>query len=183
MTTPQAVHFVEVADSITPTDMPAHQYAVLAYVDGHWPTVEGCRERFPHARIITVATSPRHDAMVLDVEQGDATIPQAVAWVKSHLDDHRVRPCVYVELSKADELCRELAHAGVKRVSFRLWTAHWSGQAHICDVNHCGLIEKAAGATQYAGASEHRHYDLSRSTSAWIDALARDAAIVHSQLI
>lgn len=168
MTTTHSPHFVHVADAVEPTEGINLFPYMLGYVDGHWPSAEAMRERFPDAQVVTCATRSSSRAAVLDVEAGDADELDAVRWLTRMRAFGMPRPCLYVQLSSVPSLVDVLATHGQPRASYRLWTAHWTGRAHLCSHELCGAPLVAAGATQYAGAAQGHPWDTSLSTDGWM---------------
>jgi len=147
-------------DAIDLNQIPVGPAAVGAYVNGLWPTAETAPARFPHARILTIAVSPDHDAEALDVETGDAKPHDAPAWYERQKPRVQ-RPCLYasVDLMQA-EVIPVLQAAGIPRADVRLWTAHYAGK-HICGPLTCGEISTDADGTQWTDQAFGRDLDQS----------------------
>jgi len=174
-------HFVQVPDAVNADQIsPSYEYA-LAYIDGHWPTYDALRRRLPHCKLLTVATTPHDHAAILDVEAGDATELDAVGWVRDSHNRLMRHPTLYTSVANANSLVRLLAAAGLERPSYRLWTAHWTGEPHLCGYR-CGLEGRAAGATQFSPATKGRTYDLSWSSRGFLDAVHRDSIAVSTDV-
>jgi len=157
-------------DAVDAANIPAGAQAMAGYVDGAYRSLGPMRVRLPEALWLSIATSPSSDAMVLDVEQGDAGPTSAVQWVVGQLRQGVRRPCLYVGLSNVPGLLAALAHSGIQRQQVRLWTAHWTGIAHICGPE-CGISESnRPGATQYESLSR-RGVDTNLTTLEWFDAV------------
>ena len=170
MTPHHTPRMVDVVDSITLADLPPHPRAVLAYVDGAWANYRQAVELFPDALVVSCATNPRSDAMVLDVEPGDATFADAWHWLARQHARGRDRPCLYVGLARANDLYASLRRVGVRRSQYRLWSAHWTGVRHLCGPE-CGLVGEQAGATQWSGGVPRAHWDTSWASRGWLEAL------------
>jgi hypothetical protein len=54
-----------------------------------------------------------------------------------------------------------LSSAGIPRASVRLWTAHYSGQAHICGPRTCEALSIPADGTQWTSSAMGRVLDQS----------------------
>lgn len=67
-------------DSVTVADDPAGATMLAGYADGHYANMPELARRFPHARLVSIATDPQTDALALDCENGDATPAQCPTW-------------------------------------------------------------------------------------------------------
>ncbi len=158
---PTKPHKITMYDSITVVTVPLHAEAVAGYVDGKWPTYKGLVKSFPLAHHLSIAVFASDDADCLDIENGDATPDQAPAWVKRQHLRGVTRPVVYASLSAMGGLLVHLQAAGVPRATVRVWTAHYTYQAHICDRN-CGYgLGTTADATQWTDKAFGRNLDES----------------------
>lgn len=148
-------------DDVTISSLPAEPGAAYAgYVDGRYANIENIKAHFPHAKTLSIAVASHTDAECLDVESGDATNADASAWVKRQHARGLARPVLYTSISNAASLLFTLANAGIERQSVRLWTAHYTGRAHICD-RTCGYSAVKADATQWTDHSHNRSLDES----------------------
>jgi hypothetical protein len=148
-------------DSVTLAEIPVGAVAVAGYVNGHWPTFSELTKSWPHARRLSIAVSADTDAHCLDVEQGDATVAEAAAWVRRQLARGVKRPVVYCSVSTARELIHALGVAGIARRQIRLWTAHYTNHPHRCSAA-CGFgMPTNADATQWTSNSQGRNLDES----------------------
>jgi hypothetical protein len=149
-------------DSTTATDIPPDADMVMGYVDGAWPNWFEVRQLFSHLsphHTPTVATSPLHDADILDVEPGNFQIngsdgfslSEVSKWVNRQrkIKPHQA-PVVYVSLAFVDVVKESLRKDGV---DFPQWfIADWTGIPHLV----LGSV-----ATQYADPSTSGgHYDV-----------------------
>lgn len=142
--------------------IPVDAHAVAGYVAGHWPTFPHLAERFPHARRVSIAVASTQDADCLDVEPLDSTPALAPGWVLRQHSRGVKRPIVYCSLATVSELTAQLSAAGIKRPAYRLWTAHYTGHAHVCGPA-CGFgMATVADATQWTSSSQGRDLDESR---------------------
>jgi len=158
-----------VYDSIEVADIPAHARNVAGYVDGAWPTSAELRRRFPQARVLTIATSPRNVAQFLDVEAGDGTLADVVPWLERALAAGVKRPGIYASLAAWPELLRVCRAAGWPRPRIKVWIAHWNDRQHVCSPS-CGFgLQTNAGATQFSGPAAGRHYDVSVATPLFLN--------------
>ena len=140
-------------DAIDITQIPVGPAAVGAYVDGRWPTAAAAAARFPHARILTIAASPEHDAEALDIEIGDATPADAPAWHERQRKRGVQRPCLYASAGVMQTgVIPALQAAGIPRAEVRLWSAHYAGR-HICGPSTCGELSIDADGTQWTSSA------------------------------
>ena len=139
-------------DSVTPGAIPAHAPAVAGYVGGKWPTYAELVKRFPRAELLSIAVSSSEDAECLDVENGDASVQEAPAWVDRQRQRGVERPAVYIEASKLAQLIQALEGRGIPRTAYRLIVADWTGAPHIYP---------GSDATQWTNAALGRNLDES----------------------
>lgn len=148
-------------DSVTVPAIPADAIAVAGYVNGSWPTFPQLVRSHPHALRLSIAVSAHADADCLDVEQGDAIVAQAPAWVHRQLARGAHRPVLYTSVANARALLEVLAAAGIRRRHIRLWTAHYTDRPHRCGPA-CGFgLATTADATQYTCTALGRNLDAS----------------------
>jgi peptidoglycan hydrolase-like protein with peptidoglycan-binding domain len=112
--------------------IPSNATAVAGYVNGLYANLTALRARFPHAHILDIAVTASHDATCLDIETGDATNAQAVGWTKRQHARGLKYPILYTSAGNAQALINTLAANGIARSTYRLWSAHYTGRAHIC---------------------------------------------------
>lgn len=160
---PSPIATTSMFDSVDISQIPADALAIAGYVNGHWANFNQMVLKFPKAYHVSIdVNGSRKDAMCLDVEAGDATIPTAVLWVKSKLAAGAKRPIIYTSVSNAPALLRALAQAGVVRSQIRLWTAHYTFHEHLC-TSACGFgFSGQADATQWHDRYLGRNLDVSR---------------------
>ena len=148
-------------DSVDPTQIPANAQAVAGYVNGKWPTYPVIVKKFPRAFHLSIAVTAAFNADVLDVEQGDATIEEAPAWVKRQHGRGVKKPVVYTSVSEAARLMETMTRAGIPRAQYALWTAHYTKKPHRCS-KACGFgMLGVADATQYDDRALGRDLDAS----------------------
>ena len=146
-------------DDVNVALIPKWAKAVAGYVGGNWPTFVKLHGLFPHAKLLSIAIAADEDADALDIEKGDATIDQAAVWYARQKKRGVKRPALYIQLSEAQALVNTLAHAGIKRSSYRLITAHYSYRRHFCSAK-CGLgFTGRADATQWTDKALGRSLD------------------------
>lgn len=148
-------------DAIDLGQIPAGPQSVAGYVDGAWPTAPALAVRFPHAKLLTIATSPEHDAEALDIEAGDATPSDAPGWHQRQKARGIARPCLYASVSVMQaQLIPVLQKAGIPRGEVRLWSAHYAG-THICGPSTCSELSIDADGTQHTDRAFGRDLDQS----------------------
>ncbi len=132
-------------DSTNPGNIPAGYPAVLGYCDGRWPTAPVQLPRlFPGARIVglTVLAGQALGPDGVDVEPGNCNAVSAADWVRRKLDaDPGSRPVVYADLESPGYgmpwCIAALLKLGITRDRYRILTAHYTGEAHICSPQTC----------------------------------------------
>lgn len=150
---------VTMYDSVDVGTVPANPQAVAGYTSGNWPTYNALVAKFPQAHHLSIAVSASHDADCLDVEPGDATVAEAPAWVRRQHARGLKLPVLYTSLSNVNALLAALAGAGIKRSEVLIWSAHYSGIAHICGPSEG--MNGEADATQYWDKALARNLDVS----------------------
>ena len=140
-------------DSVDPTKIPKDAEIVAGYVNGHWPTYNRLPGLFPNAQLVSIAVTADADAMVLDVEAGDATPDQAPAWITRQ----RARggdPTIYCSRASMWPAVKSAcALAGV--VPPHYWIADYTDHEHLLP----GSV-----ATQWTDAGP---YDISVTDGTW----------------
>lgn len=160
-------------DAVNADAVPQAADAVAGYVDGRFRSLPALRRRNPGALWLSICVGVASQAMVLDVEAGDATPDAAVEWIKEMHGRGVQRPCIYCSLATVPALEAVLRAHQLARNSIRLWTAHWTGKAHICS-NACGVtMLEGPGATQFLN-DEHHGYDVSLTSREWFKAVRHD---------
>lgn len=124
-------------DDVTVGLIPAGAQAVAGYVDGRYANLTALRKAHPNAKVLEVCVSASHDpdlhaSAALDVENGDATNAQAPAWVQRQLSRGLYKPTVYTSVSNVSALIGTLTANGVPRDKYRVWSAHYTYNPHVC---------------------------------------------------
>ena len=149
-------------DSVDLGQIPADAQFLAAYVDGRFANVAEARDRFPHARILSIAVNAAHDADCLDIETGDATPAQAAAWFLRQKARGITRPCLYASAFVMDtEVIPALKAAGIGAGEIRLWSAHYNNTPHICGPSTCRELGVTADGTQWTDKAMGRNLDQS----------------------
>jgi len=101
-------------DSIYAAKLPSGGDLYAGYVGGGWPTfADGeLAARFPGVPLVSIAVASYFDAMVLDVERGDATPDLAPSWAQRQRARGQT-PTVYCTTSVLPTVRAAFAHAGV----------------------------------------------------------------------
>lgn len=168
MTTYQMLDDVNLA--VEASAVTASTRAVAGYVNGkyaNWPALVAKYSKTSLFLLsIDVQGNPSIGAQCLDVESGDATIAQAAGWVKTTAaagkaaKDYRYYPKLYVQESNLPALVAALSAAGIPRSAYLLWSAHYTGEAHICGPATCGCSIQA-DATQWTNSYNGASVDAS----------------------
>lgn len=149
-----SVEYITMFDDINPGTMPSgSNYAYACYIDGLWPYFHELAARFPKAaekgRLLDVAVFASDNATCLDIERGDATIEQAPEWFERQVLRGVYRPVLYTSASNMKALELAMARRHIPRSAYRLWSAHYTGKAHICGPKTCGYGMSLADGTQW----------------------------------
>lgn len=149
-------------DDVVVPLIPYH-VAAAGYVDGEYPTFRTLVERGKNHPLLSVAVFAASVAMCLDIENGDASIPQAAEWFHRMRRAGIERPCFYISVDNAPPLIQELIHNHeIPRKDYRLWTAHYTYQPHLCSPHSCGALRSTtADATQWTSHSSGESLDRS----------------------
>jgi hypothetical protein len=146
-------------------NFPTGGEAYAAYVDGHvgsQPNYDYIVKTFPTAKHLGITVFPGVSADTLDIEPGAAVPTDVPAWYSQQRDRGEKRPCLY---SSVDEMAvfvlPLIESAGIARPSARLWSAHYTGSAHICGPKSCGLLPIDADGTQWTSTVGGKSLDQS----------------------
>jgi hypothetical protein len=153
-------------DSAYNDQFPANPQAVAGYVDGgigDQPNAAWLATEFPVAHLLTIALDPAGDADALDIEPGAAAPGSVPGWYARQQARGIARPCLYASVSlMQSDVLPTITAAGIARSSVRLWTAHYSGGAHICGpAPSCGMLSIPADGTQWTNTALGRALDQS----------------------
>ena len=141
---------IQMADSITPENLPEVYPAFLAYVDGHWPTAARVRAMFPKARLLTLTVvGGQAVADGCDCEAGDMGPAQAAAWAGQRLKAGEWRPVVYASADAMAGVLFQLDALGIARARVRLLSAHYGEGNHVCGPGTCKAMAVDADGTQW----------------------------------
>ena len=146
-------------DDVDVNLLPANADAYAGYLDGHYANFAQVKAAHPATHLVGIVTRASDDGEALDVEPGDATIPQAPGWVRRQHARGAARPIVYISAGNAQQLIGTLAGARISRPAYRLWTAHYGHGQHICGPQACGYPQ--ADATQFTSKALGKSLDES----------------------
>jgi hypothetical protein len=137
--------------------------AVAAYGNGKFANFKAAKKEFPHAHVLEIDVSGQGIGNVGDFEVGDMAFSHAGSWAKGRIEAGVHRPVIYFSVSNWKTIMQSLKAAGLERSDVRIWTAHYTGKAHLCS-SACGFgVTGHANATQWASAQEpstlHPPYD------------------------
>jgi hypothetical protein len=152
-------------DDVNVSLIPTTAQFVAYYTDGTYANFTAMKARVPNAHFLGIAVASSYttsDARALDVEAGDATNAQAVTWTKIKLAAG-VKPVLYTSAGNAQALINALAENGVTRSEYFLWSAHYTGTAHICGSDNYPV----ADATQYTDTASGVSLDESEISTAF----------------
>lgn len=159
-------------DSVDTAELPRSANAIGAYAGGRWPTYMEVKRDWPHAHILSIAVNAGEHRCAdgkpiecLDIEPGDAVPSQAPAWFRAQRSLGVRRPCLYGSTSWVPAIEEQMRAAGIARHEYRIWSAHYTGSAHICGTQ-CGLAV-AADATQWTDRALSRNLDESLCNAAF----------------
>lgn len=137
-------------------------HAVAGYVNGryaNWASLVAKWGKTKFLLSIDVANNPAAGAQCLDIETGDATIADAPGWFKATqaagkaAKDLRYYPKLYTSESNVSSLVKTMTAAGVARDEYMIWSAHYTGSAHICGPKSCGCPVQC-DATQWTSSAD-----------------------------
>lgn len=151
-------------DDVTAALIPADAEYVAYYTDGRYANLAACKARCTKAKFVGIAVKSSDPAEALDVEPGDATIADVFYWLKGKAkkDGPFIAPMIYIQASDADELMMHMdANHFVQKRDFLLWTAHYTGKAHLCGPSTCKECHAEADATQFTNRANGKSLDES----------------------
>jgi hypothetical protein len=152
---------IEMFDSVD-SDIPTHATAKAGYVAGNFPTWNEQWFKDIQAKYaLSIAVQADEDAMMLDVEAGDATDEQAPGWLERRKAAGE-KGDFYRQASAVMGLIHTLDAAGHKfGVDYYVVTAHYTGVPHICGPQ-CGFgIDRQMHGTQWTDHALGRNLDES----------------------
>lgn len=140
-------------DSVIVENIPHDAKAVAGYVDANYVTFPQILRDFPNAHKVSISILS-NPALCLDMEPGAAGVQDYPAWFHEQKARGVKRPIAYIAASRAQYFVEVMAHHGIHRGQYRLWTAHWDGE-HICGPKTCGYLTiTEADGTQWTSHGE-----------------------------
>jgi hypothetical protein len=137
-------------DAVTVTNLPAGGDAYAGYGNGPYANIGAIQARFPGKTVLVVDVLNEGIGDFLDIERGDAVPADAPGYVRRRLAAGAKLPGLYGSVSTWWQIVTELVAAGIGRTQVRVWSAHYTGRAHLCDAG-CGMPAGwVADLTQYA---------------------------------
>lgn len=120
-------------DGVDVDKVPDGADVYAGYVDGDYANYEAMVKKFPNATHIRICVFNSGDAQVLDIEPGNATAGDAVAWVQRQRTLGTTRPTIYCALdSNPDygwpQVREAFQTAGVAEPDY--WIADQTGSSH-----------------------------------------------------
>jgi hypothetical protein len=147
--------------------------AVAAYGNGKFANFTKARAEFPNLNVLEIDVSGQGIGNCGDFEVGDMAISRAGSWAAGRIAAGVKRPVIYFAVSNWRGIMQSLGAAGITRAQVRIWTAHYTGKAHLCSAA-CGFgVTGSADATQWASPQQpgslppkfaHRNIDLSMTS-------------------
>lgn len=149
----------KVYDDTNVSLIPADAVAAAGYVDGIFETWPALTARFGTSIPLISITVFGNKARIADVEAGDMGNAQVPGWLRARLADGTEGPGPYTSASNVDALVQVLADSGIARSRYLIWSAHYTGSAHICGPSSCGACRTQCDATQYTDRAQGRSLD------------------------
>jgi hypothetical protein len=116
-------------DAIDASNLPAGGDLYAGYIDGDWPDADAISERFPHARVVRIATSPStDDGEVGDGPPDNGTWPEWVQWVRNRRAAGQ-DPSLNTDLNSWDDGIAAFRAAGV--LAPHWWISDYDGDATL----------------------------------------------------
>jgi peptidoglycan hydrolase-like protein with peptidoglycan-binding domain len=142
--------FITMFDDTDVSKLPAGpDFAYAGYVGGLFPTFPELQRRFPGHRLLSIAVNASEDAECLDIEKGDATVEDAPGWFKRQVARGVAFPVLYCSAGNLIALESTMAAAGISRLAYRLWSAHYTHAEHLCSPKTCGFGFTEVDGTQW----------------------------------
>lgn len=118
-------------DSVTLDQVPAEPHAVACYINGRFANEAEAKQRFPHARILTISVSGNIASECYDIETGDYNPDEAADLFTTAKNAGVWRPCFYANLSTMPHVEASLARVVHERNAVRLWVAYYNGHTDL----------------------------------------------------
>lgn len=170
-------------DDVTASLIPSDATHCSYYATGRYANLGAIQRQCPHAKLMPVLTVPgdippfdqivgSEHGVSIDIENTDWTPADAGPFAQKCVAAG-IMPVFYCSLSMAGEVLASLHAAGIPRDHFKLHTAHWTGQPHICTgiASAYGTVD--ADATQYTDQALGRSLDASLCKDNYFSGLGR----------
>jgi hypothetical protein len=158
-------------DDVTPSLIPSTAEAVGYYVDGRYKDGTDIAKLFPKAKLVGIAVTSTDDADVLDVETGNATIADIFPWLTRQRSKtwtgSTSKPVIYTSVSNVDSMMLTMDANKFARSDYLIWSAHYTGSAHVCGPDTCKATSTACDATQYTDSALGKSLDESECSAAF----------------
>ncbi len=123
--------------------------AIAAYGNGKFANFAAAKAEFPHLPVLEIDVSGQGIGNAGDFEAGDMLCAHAGSWAKGRRGAGIKRPVLYFSVSNWQTIMGSLRDAGLTHADVRIWTAHYTGTAHLCS-SACGFgVTGSADATQW----------------------------------
>lgn len=127
--------------------------AIGAYENGRYENAQAARRAFPHAHVLGIDVLGTGVGHAGDFEAGDMAYAEAGRWAHRRRAAGVLRPVIYFSVSNWQAVMSSLQAAGLTRSDVRLWTAHYTGQPHLCSSACNAAVSGQADATQWGSAN------------------------------
>lgn len=138
---------MRMGDAVTPSNLPNGLDAYAAYIDGTYNDYLKIAGQHPNVPTLSITVFLENAAECFDIENGDGTPAQASTFVQERTQAGVWRPCAYAAVSNMAAVIGNLS--SFERTAYRLWSAHYTNEAHICGPNTCGEIDIDMDGTQW----------------------------------
>jgi peptidoglycan hydrolase-like protein with peptidoglycan-binding domain len=154
--------------------IPSDAVAAAGYVDGIYRTWPALTARFGNTIPLIPITVFGANARIADDEPGNIDNAQTAAWLKRMLAVRTDVPGPYTSASNVDPLVREIQALGIARSQYVIWSAHYTGVAHICGPTSCGACQNQCNATQYTDRAQGKSLDETEAFASFIGPVGSD---------
>lgn len=151
--------------------IPDDAVAAAGYIDGNFVTYPALRARFGSRIPLISITVLGNNARIADDEAGDMNNAQTANWLRHVTGIRKDKPGPYTSASNVDAMVAAAMSAGVPRSAYVIWSAHYTGQAHICGPSSCGACRTSCDATQFTDRADNESLDETLATSEFISGI------------
>ena len=150
--------------------------AVAAYVNGIYANYARARAEFGGRKpLLAIDVNGQGAGNTGDFESGDMSPTEAGSWAKGRIRAGVSRPVIYSSVSNWPAIMSSLRAAGLSRGHVRIWTAHYTGRAHLCSSACAAGVTGTADATQWGSPGtlpppfDGHHLDVSMTAHDFFD--------------